>query len=337
MSAAANALVWDGSPGHYEVYYLSATDAGTGVGLWIRYTMVAPQAGDPTCSLWLMAMDPRGDGDGRLLARKATLPARDLQATADPFSLRIGDAVLDDGGMRGAIEDVAWDLRWESRLPAYEHVHPLLRRAKIAKTVLVLPHADLEVTGTVSLAGRTLELNGARGGQAHLWGSKHAARWAWVHCNDLHHEDGTPADDSFLDAVSVFVPRLGREVGPSTPVVGRFLDADFHSTSPWRVLRNSSRFGVTGWDMDAVDGRRRVHVEIEAPRDLLVGVTYHDPDGALAYCYNTEVASLRLSIFDRTGRASTGWTRRAHLISDGRAHFEYAQREPIPGLPLLTT
>ena len=39
-----NALRWDGAPGHYEVYYLTLTDPASGVGLWIRYTMVAPLA-----------------------------------------------------------------------------------------------------------------------------------------------------------------------------------------------------------------------------------------------------------------------------------------------------
>ena len=52
-------LRWDGKPGHYEVYYLSATDPASGIGLWIRYTMVAPlpdTGREATCSLWLMAM-----------------------------------------------------------------------------------------------------------------------------------------------------------------------------------------------------------------------------------------------------------------------------------------
>jgi hypothetical protein len=336
MSASANTLVWDGSPGHYEVYYLSATDAGSGVGLWIRYTMLAPRdpRQEPSCSLWLMAMDPR-EGPGRgVLARKATLPVADMQSSADPFSLRIGDAVLDDHGMRGAIEDVGWDLRWEPRLEPYEHVHPLLRRARIAKTVLVLPHADLEVAGTVSLPSGEITLSGARGGQAHLWGSKHAGRWAWLHCNDLRHDDGSPAQDSFLDAVSVIVPRFGRDVGPSTPVVGRFEGEDFQSISPRRVLTNASDFTLTGWELEAIDGRRRLQVQIDAPRDLMAGVTYHDPDGELAQCYNTEVASLRLSIHDRTGSGPSGWTQRAHLTSVGRAHFEYAQRGPVAGAPL---
>ena len=42
---SANVLQWDGGPGHYEVYYLSATDARSGTGLWIRYTMCSPLQG----------------------------------------------------------------------------------------------------------------------------------------------------------------------------------------------------------------------------------------------------------------------------------------------------
>jgi hypothetical protein len=326
-----NALRWDGGPGHYEVWYLSATDRASGLGLWIRYTMRAPTDGAPAeCALWFLAMDR-----ARRVARKATFPVDQLQAQREPFALNVGGADLTDRGMAGGFDDVAWELTWEPSQLAAEHVHPLLRRARIAKTVLVLPHPDLRVSGTVRVGDETLMLDGARGGQAHLWGAKHARRWAWMHCNDLQTAEGEQLDGDWLDAVSVLVPCAGREVGPSTPVVGRLLGEPFRSVSPARVLGNASAFGLTSWRLEARDGARRVLCEVDAPRESLVGVTYHDPDGDEVLCFNSEVSTLRATVLDRTRRGRFGWTRRATLLSPGRAHFEYAQRRPVADVAVL--
>jgi hypothetical protein len=335
MLPRPNTLQWDGSTGHYEVYYVTLTDPVTGVGLWIRYTMVSPleATGEPaTCALWFLAMDPR-PGRPPTIGRKATLPIAELSASPEPFSLRIGDATLSDSGMAGAFEDVSWDLRWTPAARGYEHVHPVLRRARVAQTVLVLPHADVAIDGSATIAGERLELAGARGGQAHLWGSKHANSWAWVHCNDFQTVEGEAVPGAFVDGVSVIVQRFGREVGPSTPVVARIDGADFVSTSPRRVLGNDSTFDLTSWRFEALDGSRKLVCEVDADRDRLAGVTYHDPDGALAYCYNGETASMRLALHER--RAG-GWAERTTLVAPGRAHFEYAQRTPVAELKLLT-
>ena len=336
MTRRWNDLQWDGEPGHYEVYYLTFTDPATGIGFWIRYTMVAPLPGtgeDATCSLWLCAMDP-GDPSANV-GVKSSLPVAAMSATRDPFHLRIGDAWLSDTGMAGSIEkdgvEYAWELEWHPGLPAYGHVHPFLRAAKIAKTVLFLPHPDLPVSGTVRLGERRIDVAGARGGQAHLWGSKHAARWAWVHCNDFAGADGSVRDETFIDGVSVFVPRFGRELGPSTPVVGRFRSTDLTSTSPLAVQTNRSDFDLTSWRFQARGHGLRVSGTVTARKEDLVGVTYHDPDGDLAYCYNTEVADLRLEVFRRRSRR---WEQDDELRADGRAHFEYAQRQPVEGVEL---
>jgi hypothetical protein len=329
-----NTMQWNGKPGHYEVWYVTFTDPATGVGFWIRYTMVAPLPGtgeQATCSLWLMAMDPVDPS--RNVGQKVSFPVARLHTTAEPFELRIGDATLTDRGMRGALDQAGfaseWDLSWEPRLPAYGHVHPFLRRAKIAKTVLFLPHPQLDVRGHVQIGDRRIGVDGAGGGQAHLWGSKHASRWAWVHCNDFTGRDG-----AFIDGVSVFVPRFGREIGPNTPVVARIGGADLLSVSPLTVTRNPSEFGLDRWRFEARAGRRKVAGEVSARREDLVGVTYHDPDGELAYCYNTEVADMRLDLWERDGRRAP-WHKVDTLRSERHAHFEYAQRTPVDGVPLL--
>src|SRR5437588_8599016 len=182
---SANALRWDGRPGHYEVYYLTITEPRTGVGIWIRYTMVAPFAGGATCSLWFLAMDPR-PGAAPTLARKATYGIEQLEASREPFSLTIAGATLTDDGMAGSFDDVSWELRWRPASRVYEPVNRALQRLGVAKTVLALPHAHVPVEGVITLpGGESLELAGTCGGQAHLWGSKHASSWAWVHCSDF--------------------------------------------------------------------------------------------------------------------------------------------------------
>lgn len=327
-----NALRWYGEPGHYEVYYLTLTDPNSGVGVWIRYTMLAPLAvtGEPpSCSLWFLAMDP---SDG-LFARKASFPIDQLAAEPDPFRLTIADAELTDAAMTGSLEDAFWDLRWAPGR-AYQHVHPLLRR--MATTVLVLPHADVSIEGVVGFGSGRLQLTNARGGQAHLWGSKHATSWAWVHCNDFRTLAGERVDGVFVDGVSVVAKRFGREVGPSTPMVGRIEGRDFHSISPLRVMANDSTYALTGWRFQAVDGARKLVGEVDARRDQLVGVTYHDPDGDTAYCYNSETASMRLHLYARAPRVS-GWELQQTLTAPGCAHFEYGQRTPVPEFDLQIT
>ncbi len=296
MSERWNALQWNGSPGHYEVYYLTFTDPRSGVGFWIRYTMVAPLPqtdAEATCSLWLLAMDPADPS--RNVGEKASFPVSELSAGREPFALRIGDASLTDRGMAGAIERdgkrFAWDLEWAPRLPAYGHVHPLLRRAKIAKTILFLPHPDIEVSGVVELAGRRVDVDRARGGQAHLWGSKHANRWAWAHCNDFSGAEGAPRDETFVDGVSVFVPRFGRELGPNTPIVARVAGEDLLATSPLAGTRNKSAFDLTSWRFEARARGRRLIGTVTARREDLVGVTYHDPDGSDGHTSSTRNAS----------------------------------------------
>ena len=327
-----NALRWRRQPGHYEVYYLTFTDPASGAGVWIRYTLLAPLEGQATCSLWFASMEPES---GRTSARRDTQPIDALKSTNDPFKLSIGESVLDNGGARGSCEGATWDLCWQSRLPGVSHVDPLLARARIASTVLTLPHPELLISGTITIDGKPMVIDGARGGQAHLWGTRHASRWAWMHCNDLRSEAGEPATGSYIDGVAVYLPRFGREIGPSTPVVGRLLGEDFRSTAPWRVLRNEAEIGVRGLSVEARARSRRVEISVTARAELMVGVTYHDPDGTPAYCYNSEVASMRALVWDRTRRGGgAGWELRETLVSDGRAHFEYAQRQPLADIAL---
>lgn len=328
-----NALQWDGGPGHYEVYYLTLTDPVTGTGLWIRLTMRSPDSGPGECSLWFLAMTP----DGHRFGRKENYGIDRLVSEPEPFRLAVADAELTNGSCTGHMKDIAWDLRWTPRLPAAQPVHPVLKRAKIARTIFVVPHPDVSISGTVAYDGRTLEIDNVPGNQAHLYGSQHASRWAWTHCNDFATQDGERVTDTFFEGVSVFVPRFGRDMGPNTPIVARIRGEDMAFTGPIVISKAASTFGVDSWETETSNRTRKLVARISAPMQSLVGVTYHDPDGREAYCYNSEAASMTLEVWDRTSRGNGGWKLRETLVSDGRAHFEHGLREKIDGMELHTT
>jgi hypothetical protein len=321
--AQPNALRWNHRPGHYEVYYLTLTDRASGIGIWVRYTLEAPLAGDASCALWFAAMDPASHVS-HVVARKQTLPIDQLKAERDPFRLQVGEAELTDTSARGAFEDVSWDLHWRPG----ETYHPVPAPLRpFASTVLVLAHGEVPITGRCEFHGHTLELSGARGAQTHLWGSKHAESWAWARCGDLQTESGDRAVDSFIDGVSPRVKRFGRELGPALLLVGRIDGVDFRSSA---LRASRSTYGPDGWSFETALGRGTLVGEVKPDRRLLAGVTYHDPDGEPAYCYNSEAASMRLELHERGGRTRA-------LIGDGTAHFEYGQRQPLSDLELHLT
>jgi hypothetical protein len=262
-------------------------------------------------------MDPASG----VVARKNTFPIAELTRAEEPFRLRIADAELTDGTCTGGFDDVSWDLLWKPGR-TYQPVPAPLR--PFASTILVLAHGDVAIDGRIQIAGRELELVDARGGQAHLWGTKHAQSWSWARCSDFRTESGDHVEDTFIDGVSAYVRRFGREVGPAILLAGRIDGEDIRSSA---LRSRHSTFGPDGWQFETNVGRRKLLIRVKPERQLLAGVTYHDPDGEPAYCYNSEAASMQLEIHDRGARQVT-------LLGDGRAHFEYGQRQPIPELTL---
>jgi hypothetical protein len=330
-----NALRWDGRPGHYEVHYLTLTDGRTGTGVWIRYSVLAPlgqSAAGAQCALWVTMVDPREQPAGRV-ARRASFGTEQLRARTDPFELSIPGATLTDLSSSGTLDDCAWDLRWSAAPVGYEQVHPAARRAGLANSELVLVHPDLSIDGELTVGGRRLEVSGARGQQAHLWGRKHARAWAWVHCNDFTSADGMPRPGCFVDGVSAVVVAGRRVVGTGTPVVASLGGRELRSISPLRVLANHSLISLTGWQFEALGKGLKVTGEVDASRDQLVGVTYHDPDGELAYCYNSTTASMRVNVYERA-RSVSRWRHVDALMARGSALFEFAQRTPVADIEL---
>ncbi len=333
-----NDLQWDGGTGHYEVYYLTLTDPGTGVGFWIRWTMVAPRpetGEEATCSVWFLAMDPHDPA--RSIGLKSSLPCvapvgiqRALPAGGGgvvaerPRRRGLGRAGRADGRVGASLEPEPPRLRPRASGPA---------RGPDREDGPVPAASRPRDLGVDRVGGPEDRPRAGRAGDRRICGgpstpSGGPGRTATT----SPAPDGEPRTGTFVDGVSVFVPRFGRTIGPNTPVVARIGGSDVLSTGPLSVTRNQSEFELTGWRFEARAGRRRLagrgqrapggpdRGDLPRPRRRSCLLLQHrgreHEAGAARAC----------------GRPA--WRTVDELRSDGRAHFEYAQREPIPGARL---
>ena len=316
MSESDNLPAWTGRPGAHEVWFLTFTDVHTGTGYWIRSTLSAPADGsEQTAGAWFARFDrtdpTRSFGLHRI--------ERGWGLARDRFHVRIGDAEMGSGlscgTARGGGHEVGWDLRFETGEPTYRLLPDRLYRGSIAPTKPFSPNPRTLVQGSITVDGTTEEIAGAPGQQGHLYGSRHAERWAWAQCG------------SFVDEEAVVHALTAR--GRRGPVTTPFLTfVGVHWQGQWLRLwsvRAGADFGLGAWKVDVSSRRHRLTGRVEAPVDALIRARYLDPAGDERHCHNTEIASCRLVLFERRAR---GWDEVALLESNGTTHAEWAGRTP---------
>lgn len=320
MSEQDNLPARRGSGGHYEAWYLTFADATAGTGYWIRYTLhVAPRSA-PEPRLWFARFDLRRPE--RTLGLNRGFPSEAFASEASAFEIRIGEALLRSGRLTGSLEGnghaATWDLEFDAGGPTYRMLPDLFYRGSLAPSKPFSPNPDTRFSGTIQVDGETVELAGVPGQQGHVYGSKHAERWAWAQCNDFAGEAGT-----VLVALCA-QGRRGPLLTPHTTFAGLRRDGD------WQRFRKVSRrrdWSLGAWRISLANKRYRLEGTIRAPAERLIRANYVDPDGTPRYCHNSEVSSARLTLMER--RAG-GFEEVAELVSDGGVHAEWGGMTPAP-------
>jgi len=327
-TAADNVRRWDGAArGHYEVWYLTVNHAPTQTGYWIRYTLEAPLSGvgEPYAQLWFARFAPRDPRRSFGINRK--MPAAAMTASAAPFAVHLGGNVLEHDRARGALagagHDVRWDLSWQPAARTHHHLPDVMYlRGGLGETTVLSPNLDVPVSGTITVDGETIRLDGEPGGQTHLWGKKHAFAWAWGHCNAF---EGRPG--AALEALTVRLRRGGVTLPPLT-VLSLYLDGEALSFHQFRhAIANRGEMGTGFYRFRAMGPSVRLEGEFTARPDDMIVAPYVDPDGDPSYCANCCAADLRVTVFRRSGGR---FREAARLVAPKRAAFEVAGRTRDP-------
>jgi hypothetical protein len=317
VSEQDNAPAWSGGAGAYEVWFLAFTDPPTGRGYFIRSSILAPRKGAVRAGVWFTRCD-RAD-PARTFGLHRSFGLGDLVVANGTFDVRVGDVVMASGTASGSMDGGGHSVRWNLTYPTgdetYRPLPAALYRGRLVPTKLLAPNVATHVSGTIEIDGEASKILDASAHQGHLFGAKHAERWARAHCPEFVDEDAV---------VHALTAQQRREpfLSPFATFVGVRWQGEWIRLSKWRAGRG---FGLGSWRINLENRRWRLTGRIEAPARAMVRTRYEDPDGRPRYSNHSDIDSARLALFQRK---AGGFEEVALLESRGTTHAEWAGMTP---------
>jgi hypothetical protein len=309
--------------GHYESFYIKATQPSGGRGVWIRHTVHKRPGEEPTAAIWFTLFDADAPGPR---ATKASFGAGELSSPYGAY-IKIDGAVLEPGRAAGRIEapelSASWDLRFDDPSGPFHHLpYERLYEARLPRTKFLSPYPSARFDGEVIVGGDRIEVTAWPGMIGHNWGAEHAERWAWIESSDLGGEPG-----SYFDLAA------GRiKVGPvTTPWVAngmlRLGGAEHRLGGFDRILSTKVDERPTGCRFEISGKDVRVRGQISSDPRNFVAWVYADPKGPEHNTLNCSISDLELEIEHRSREP-----RRLELA--GTAAYEIGMRQTDHGIPL---
>ena len=307
--------------GLYESYFLRANHPEKPLAFWIRYTVFCPQGRPQEAQgeLWAIWFDGEKQHS---VAVKESLPIADCRFAQDRLDVRIGAATLTDGALEGRATSPAHAVSW--RLTFAGGSSPLLLLPEKmyaggfpkAKALVARPNAMF--SGTLTVDGREIAIDGWRGSQNHNWGSRHTDRYAWGQVAGF---DNAP--EAFLECSTAQV-RLGPFWSPRlTLLVLRDGDEEIALNGLLQAARAHGDYGFFHWTIDSRGPRARLRGRIEAQASAFVGLDYLNPPGGSKTCLNTKLAAAEF-ILERPGHPAKTFVTRSRaafeILTDRRDH-----------------
>ncbi len=312
------------SAGHYESFYVKASDPAGGRGVWIRHT-VHQRPGEPrTASLWFTCFDAAAPGPR---ATKSTTGADSLSAPDGAF-IRIGETTLAPGTASGRVAtpelEASWDLKFSDGAEALRHLpSERMYSARLPRTKLLSPYPDSSFDGHLTVGGERIDVSGWPGMIGHNWGTEHAERWVWLQASNLNGREG-----DYLDVAAGRI-RIGFWTSPWVANGQIVLDGE-----PHRVGGLLNTYGTEyepqpdscGFQLPGKTARIRGRIAPPGRKDLVAWV-YADPKGPEHHTLNCSISDLDLEV-ERPGHKT------ATIEVRGAAAYEFGSRDLDHGIPL---
>jgi hypothetical protein len=310
----------------YEVWYFIFNDRTSGDGFWIRYTLLNPLDTRPEAgaALWFAHTCRREPSESVAITR--TFPPSDFSAEPGEPTVRIGDALFEEGKLRGGFESeghrVSWNLRYEPSPEPHYYFGDVLRRISARRTSVTIPNPRIHLSGEVTIDGATIALDRATGHQAHHWGIERATRWLWAHCS------------AFDDDDSAIVELLAPEIPGGSYVAFVNLSsgaARYQMTGLSSLARNRATAGLGFWQFHGIDGDHHIVADVTVDPRYVQRFVYVSPSYRSSECWNTQVADCLVRVYRRASPGERLETAlRARGTCAAEIHDERPERIPYP-------
>lgn len=303
---------WHGQPERLEVWYATFTDAATGDGYWLHHELVAGPDGRAHGLGWLAAFP----ADGQPVVERFGPQPVSSGDLSDERWFEAAGARVGPAEMVGHTEGARWNLTFEGDDEPLFTFPEYVWHGSVLPSSQVVPWPTATFSGTVSIGGRTVQLQGARGAVSRIYGRGNAHRWGWLHA-DL-------GDGDVLEIVAAQgrAPAL-RRVPPKAFCQLRVDGRDWPADALVAAAGSRARLGLPRWYATVTTPRERLRVAVRIPPSASVTLDYRDPDGASARCTNSCRADVEIRL-ERRGLG--GWSTRRRWSLRGTGHAEVGER-----------
>lgn len=285
---------YNGQPqGHYESFFVRGNHPSRPLAFWIRYTIFSPKNAPENAigELWGIYFDGE---TGKHTVAKQEYPLSKCFFNTGRFSVRVGEATLQEGALKGTASgtngSLAWDLKYKGQGPILFYPEKLYE-TKLPAAKTLVSDALARFSGKIIVNGAPILVDGWLGSQNHNWGPKHTDEYAWgqVAGFDSHPE-------TFLEVATAKL-KIGPFWTPAmTPLVLRHRGMNYQFSSVFQTLRNSGTYSYFDWKFRAKASDVIIEGRLSAPREAFVGLKYLNPPGDWKSCLNSKIADCELSI-----------------------------------------
>jgi hypothetical protein len=320
------------SAGHREAWLLALGQRASQRGFCFRYGLRCPSGaaveGGPRAAVWAAVFDRSRPAENFSLRREYPIEEFAFDG-GERFCLKVGEALFGSshaaGSLSGGGRSLDWSLSFTPNQKTYQHFARSIGRLALPSTTICAPNPDTKFSGTVTVDGHEIALEGEPGFQSHLWGRKQIDDWVWVHANDFDNHPMT-----VFEGMNACLRRAGRRMPPLQSLLLKHRGEEHHFVRLRMAEQWQRNLGIGYWAFSAMN--RHVYIEGSAQcrlRDMLQ-VEERDPDGEKFYSITSKIANLKIRLFRRVH--GVRWRHVETITARATAHLEHASRAAEPGV-----